>query len=118
MRSDQSQDPVRQERYARGRTLGLVVGIGPMFAAGIVLGYFGGRWVDTKLGSEPFGLLAGVLLGSAAGFREVVRVLSVLREDQEFRAQAKRLSRQKAVRDAEKLESESFEEQSEQGKAS
>lgn len=42
-------------------------GVGLQFAA--TLGVFGwaGHWLDGKLGSEPFGLAGGVLLGFALG---------------------------------------------------
>ena len=38
----------------------------------LVVGAFG-RWVDQKLHTEPVFLLVGVLVGSAAGFRQILR---------------------------------------------
>ena len=39
---------------------GRVMGVGLQFAAAIVLFLFAGKWVDSKLGTEPWFLLLGV----------------------------------------------------------
>jgi F0F1-type ATP synthase assembly protein I len=46
-------------------------------AVGFWLGYVVGTWCDRRFGSNPWGLLIGMLLGGAAGmyplFRESIR---------------------------------------------
>jgi ATP synthase protein I len=49
-----------------GLELGIAVG----------LGAFGGRWLDGKLGSEPWMLLVGLVIGLIAGFRGVLRAVA------------------------------------------
>lgn len=57
------------------RRWGLLAGIGPLLAAAVVVGYFLGVWLDRELGTSPWIMIAGVLLGAAAGFIEMVRLL-------------------------------------------
>lgn len=47
---------------------GQVLGVGLQFAASILLFLFLGSWLDGKLGTSPWLLLLGVLVGSSAGF--------------------------------------------------
>lgn len=42
--------------------------------AGVVVGYFGGRWLDGRFGTHWM-YIAGLLLGGAAGIFQVVRQL-------------------------------------------
>lgn len=42
--------------------------------AGVVVGYFGGRWLDGRLGTHWLYIL-GLILGAAAGLFQVVRLL-------------------------------------------
>jgi len=55
----------------------------------IYLLFMGGRWVDTKLGTEPLFMLIGVLLGVAAVFKRLLADLKLMekmdqnRDDQE-----------------------------------
>jgi ATP synthase protein I len=55
---------------------GRVMGVGLQFAAAIVLFLFAGKWVDSKLGTEPWFLLLGVLVGLVGGFVSLYRQLS------------------------------------------
>lgn len=50
-----------------------IVGLTLVFA--IVIGYFGGRWIGGKLGSAFWGSIIGFMIGVAAGFRELFRVV-------------------------------------------
>ena len=52
--------------------------VGTVLVVAIVLGYLGGSWVDGRMGSKPWGLISGVLLGSAAGFVQLFRVVKKL----------------------------------------
>ncbi len=57
--------------------LGLVTSIGLNWAAAILIGLFGGRWVDGRLHTGPLFLLLGLLLGMGAGFWGSLRLLKV-----------------------------------------
>lgn len=58
------------------RSLMSLFTVGFVLVACIVLGYFLGRYLDGKLGTEPWLSVAGVLLGTAAGFLELFRTVS------------------------------------------
>ena len=51
--------------------------VGRLSAAGIelsistIIGVFGGRWLDGKLGTSPLFMLIGLVLGVVAGFRSI-----------------------------------------------
>lgn len=47
--------------------------VGIVLVAAIVLGYLFGSYLDRKLGTAPWLTLAGVLLGTAAGFVQLFR---------------------------------------------
>jgi ATP synthase protein I len=47
--------------------------VGIEFSISVVIGLLGGRWLDGKLGSEPWLMIVGLLLGVAAGFRGLIR---------------------------------------------
>lgn len=51
--------------------LGQASAVGLTFVVAIVLGLAAGRWLDAKLGTAPWLLLAGLLVGIAAGFRNL-----------------------------------------------
>jgi len=48
--------------------------IGLQFALSIALGAWGGNWIDTRFGTAPYGIMVGLLLGAAAGFRDLYRL--------------------------------------------
>lgn len=50
-------------------------GFGFQFAASIVLFLFLGQWLDRKLGTSPWLLIAGVFLGAGAAFYSMYRKL-------------------------------------------
>ena len=52
-----------------GSLLGLGLTLGVATAIGVALGVLADRW----LGSSPWGLVVGLLLGVVAGFRQVLR---------------------------------------------
>lgn len=54
---------------------GEVMGAGLQFAASIILFLFLGRWLDGRLGTEPWLLILGVFTGAAAGFYALYRQL-------------------------------------------
>jgi F0F1-type ATP synthase assembly protein I len=50
-------------------------------AAGTALGSFSGVWVDRKLGSSPWGLLIGLLLGCAGGTYLLIKETMKMNKD-------------------------------------
>lgn len=51
------------------------VGLGFELAVPIVVGAFGGRWLDTNFGTTPWLVVIGSLLGIAAGFWNFFRAV-------------------------------------------
>jgi len=51
------------------KALGLISQLGFAMAACVVVGVFLGKWLDGKLGTSPWLLMAGCLLGAAAAFK-------------------------------------------------
>ena len=62
----------RGERKEDGE--GKMAGLGVQFVVTILVFLFIGQWLDRKLGTTPWLLLAGVLLGAALGFWMMLRV--------------------------------------------
>lgn len=50
--------------------------VGITLVLATVLGYAGGAWLDKKLGTTPVLGAIGVLLGAAAGFVQLVKVVN------------------------------------------
>jgi ATP synthase protein I len=49
--------------------------VGIELALSVVIGMFGGRWLDGKLGSSPWLMLVGIVIGFAAGLRSLIRTM-------------------------------------------
>jgi F0F1-type ATP synthase assembly protein I len=54
-------------RELAGLTLGIEMVLSVVFVGAL------GRWADRRFGTEPTLLLVGVVLGAAAGFRQIYR---------------------------------------------
>lgn len=68
------------------RSWGKYAGIGIQFAASIVLFLYVGQWVDSKLGSDPWGVILGVFTGAGAAFYSMYsRLMADLRREEEAR---------------------------------
>lgn len=61
-------DRKQLNRLARSSAVGLEMGIS------VVVGLLGGRWLDGKTGTAPWLMLLGLLLGTVAGFRGLMRM--------------------------------------------
>ena len=48
--------------------------VGIFFGVAIAVGHFAGHWLDGKLHTNPWLGFIGVILGTAAGFRELYRL--------------------------------------------
>jgi ATP synthase protein I len=57
--------------------IGQLSTIGMSFVLAIVLGFGGGYWLDTVLGTKPWLSFVGFFLGLAAGVLNVYRVLKL-----------------------------------------
>jgi ATP synthase protein I len=69
--------------------------VGLEFGLSLLVGLFGGRWLDQKLGTEHWLTLVGSGFGIAAGYRAIYRAAQAAnreadREDAEERAKRKR----------------------------
>ena len=53
------------------------MGVGLQFAGAILLFLFLGMWLDERLGTDPWLLIAGVFVGGAAGFYSIYRQLVI-----------------------------------------
>jgi len=63
------------------RKAGLASSMGLILVASILIGYFFGSWLDSKLGTSPYLMMLFTLLGIAAGFVEMVRIAIQLSRD-------------------------------------
>jgi F0F1-type ATP synthase assembly protein I len=54
---------------------GRVSAVGMELAVGLLLGYFGGRWLDEKLSTAPWLMWTGLGLGFLAGFRGIYQLI-------------------------------------------
>jgi len=60
----------------RFRSMADLLAVGTVLVACIVLGYFLGSYLDRRLGTSPWMVVVGVLLGTAAGFLQLFRTVS------------------------------------------
>jgi ATP synthase protein I len=75
-----------------GTSITQFAGVGLQFALSILVFVFAGQWLDRKLGTAPWLLLAGVFVGGAGSFYSMYRKLMA--------AQARDEAARKARRDA------------------
>lgn len=54
---------------------GIYGALGFQLVASILIGVFGGQWLDKKLGTNPWLMMAGLFLGVGAGFYNLFRVV-------------------------------------------
>jgi F0F1-type ATP synthase assembly protein I len=77
---------------SQAASAGTYLGLGLQFAGSILLFFFAGRWLDRRLGSDPWFLFLGTFTGAAAGFYSIYRrLMADLKREEE----AKRLSKNK-----------------------
>lgn len=81
-------DPKHRREMSRGQRLALV---GTELSVSIFLGLFGGHWLDQRLATRPWLTLVGLLLGLAAGFKNLY---GVAKREQERIAKSARPSDQ------------------------
>ena len=57
--------------------------IGFEIAVAVIIGYYGGRFLDRKLGTDPWISYAGLLAGIGAAIKALVRIVRIYRRDPE-----------------------------------
>jgi ATP synthase protein I len=75
----QDQDPKERSSATRNVAMGVMIP-GMLFGCvliGCVLGFYVDKWLD----SAPWGLLVGLILGSVAGVREMLKLLKKIQSD-------------------------------------
>ena len=65
-------------------------GVGLQFALSIIVFLYAGQWLDRKLGTAPWLLLAGVFVGGAGSFYSMYRKLMAAQARDEAIRKAKR----------------------------
>ena len=71
-------DPKASKAARRTRTasdLSCYAGLGMQFAVTLLVFVAAGIWVDKRLGSEPWFLIAGVMLGGTGAFVAILRAV-------------------------------------------
>ncbi len=56
--------------------------IGIFFGVAICIGFFAGRWLDGRFHTSPWITVAGLLVGVASGFRELIRIARRIEKQQ------------------------------------
>jgi len=64
------------EPNGRNRSIYNLLTVGTTLVASIVTGYLLGSYLDRKWGTSPWLVVAGVMLGTAAGFVSLFRMVS------------------------------------------
>ena len=65
------------------RQMGLLGTIPILLAVGPVVGFLIGRWLDSKLGTEPYLLVLFLILGFVAAGKEVYRIIKRAEKESE-----------------------------------
>lgn len=75
-------DPKQRKSSARAvegwRSVAVFSGAGITLAAAVAIGACAGSWLDHRLGTEPWLLIVGFLLGTIAGFMELLRMVALV----------------------------------------
>ena len=70
-----------KKRRSSYRQLGILGTIPILLAVGPVVGFLNGRWLDSKLGTEPFLLVIFLVFGFIASGKEVYKLIKRAEED-------------------------------------
>ncbi|WP_297989587.1 AtpZ/AtpI family protein [Anoxybacillus sp.] len=66
---------MRQRERHPFRAIGLMTAISSQLVGSVLVGIFGGRFVDERFDTEPLFLIVGLLLGLAAGVYAMIRLI-------------------------------------------
>jgi F0F1-type ATP synthase assembly protein I len=64
-----------KEKYRLYRQLSLLAVIPAVMAVGPLIGFFIGRWLDNKLGTEPYLMIAFITFGFVAAGKEIYGIV-------------------------------------------
>ena len=64
--------PERESNEHVMKTVGPFLTLGIQLALGVVVLFFAGRWLDQKLGTSPWLMLAGIFVGAVGGIIKFV----------------------------------------------
>jgi ATP synthase protein I len=59
--------------------------VGIEFSLSVLIGLLGGRWVDGKLGTSPWLMIVGLLLGVSAALRSLIRIARQANQESQAR---------------------------------
>lgn len=74
-KKDREKETKKSGQMGVFQALGLTTTIGMELAITVVLGYYGGKYLDTRFATGPWFLLTGVLVGLAVGVVGVYKTL-------------------------------------------
>ena len=63
------------------RGVGFASSVGFLLVTATVIGWLFGRWLDKKLGTDPWLMLTFTLIGVAAGFYEMFKIVIRISKD-------------------------------------
>jgi len=67
---------MKHDPYRPLRAAGVLGGLGFLLVATTMFGYWVGHWLDRRWGTDPWLSVVGLLFGVAAGFMEMIRLIS------------------------------------------
>ena len=73
---------MRENRRKFIRSAGLASSVGLVLVISTVIGYAFGNWLDKKLGTAPWLMLVFTLIGIAAGFFEMFRIIDQISNEE------------------------------------
>jgi len=59
--------------------------VGIEFSLSVLIGLLGGRWLDEKLGTAPWLMIVGLLLGVSAGLRSLIKTARLANKQSQSR---------------------------------
>jgi len=78
---DSETEKEKEERYRTARLVGTLGSIPLLLGSGPMIGWLFGRWLDTKLGTEPWMQFVWVVLGFVAVIRSIAQMLRRAQRD-------------------------------------
>lgn len=69
---DRNEDE-RKQTIRERREMASAGAMGLQFGISVAIGAFGGNWLDKQFDTAPWLVLTGIILGAAAGFRDLYR---------------------------------------------
>jgi len=66
-----------EDKYQRWRQLGLLTAVPFLLAAGPIVGFYIGDWLDKKFYTTPWLMLGFLVLGFVAGIKETISLIKL-----------------------------------------